>query len=214
MHRRQILKLTKGKSYGLNDYAKREVNLLPNDFHKIAKAKLTIIASIALFIIFCSVFAFYEYTVIMDTDALIEDTEQMRYIISDKQQEIENQNIIISLGNRIELKEVLLNFIFSTNRSIVHILDTFESSLNGEIYLNSLTANSHEMFVINASATSHEAISHLINQLKLLDTLDDEKYFSEVFTNGINRTADDDGNVLYLFQLNCKFEGGIVDEIK
>jgi hypothetical protein len=167
---------------------------------------------VAILLVFS--FAFYEYSLIKKTDEFKESTTKMQIQIQSNQETMDNQAIIMSLGNRIALKEVLLNFIFSSNRSIVDILDVFESNTNSEVYLTNLSANSTESFVINASATSHEAISHLINQLKLLKKPNGDKYFESVFTSGITRNEDEDGLVSYLFQLNCNFEGGTDYEVE
>ena len=206
------MNLNKTKSFTLKDYRKKEINLLPSDFHKVSKVKLYTTFVVFLCVIAVGVFAYYEYTIFKETSDFKDEIMVKQAAINANNQKIENQNLIINLGNRIELKEILLSFIFSTNRSIVDILDTFEASLNGEIYLASLNANSTDAFTISSSSTSNEAISLLINRLKLLKTVDGDKYFSSVFVNGITRTEDEEGNVLYLFQLNCQFEGGIVDE--
>lgn len=196
----------------MKDYRNKEINLLPDDFHKVNKKRVFLAFLISLCVIIVCLFSFYEYTLFHDTNNMEDEISAMKTAISSNSQKIENQSIIINLGNRIEMKEILLNFIFSTNRSIIDILDTFEASMNGEIYLASLSANSTDTFTISASATSTEAISYLINKLKLLRTVEDTRYFESVFVNGITRSEDESGNVLYLFQLNCKFGGGVVSE--
>lgn len=205
------MNLKRSKNYSLKDYSKRVVNLLPSEVHKVSRMKIYAFLLIFMIMSGAVAFAFYEYNIIQDTKAYEDDTMYKRAIISKEQKNVANQNIVLSLGNRISVKEGILNYIFYTNRSVVDILDTFESTLNGEVYLNSLMADSYESFVISASATSHEAISYLINQLKLLKTPEGEKYFTSVFTNSISRNEDEDGNVLFLFQVDCKFEGGLYE---
>lgn len=208
------MKLGNKKSYSIKDYAKREVNLLPDSHRRVGKFKFAKFMAFIVAILLVFSFAFYEYSLIKKTDEFKESTTKMQIQIQSNQETMDNQAIIMSLGNRIALKEVLLNFIFSSNRSIVDILDVFESNTNSEVYLTNLSANSTESFVINASATSHEAISHLINQLKLLKKPNGDKYFESVFTSGITRNEDEDGLVSYLFQLNCNFEGGTDYEVE
>jgi len=208
MFRRQILKLRKSKVYSLKDYKQREVNLLPSDFHRGAKIRAGVLILIAVCIVAVGAFAFYEYTVIRDTKLLVEETQTKRIEIAKSQNVINDQNIVVSLDTRIDLKEYLLDYVFTANRSISEMIDLLESRLNGEVYFTSLTADSNESLTVSASAISHEAISYTINQLKLLAYEDGTKYFDDVTTNGIVRNEDEDGNVTYLFQLECQFGGG------
>jgi hypothetical protein len=208
------LKIGKGKSYSIKDYKSREVNLLPSDFNRGARIKTGIIVLIALAIMAVGAFGYYEFTVIQRT-AELEDLTQQRIVdIAKNQKIIQKQQVIESIDQRIVIKEALLDYIFMINRPIDEIIDVFEKSLNGELYLTSITVNSTESLNIAASSLSHEAVSFTINQLKLMTTEDGEKYFDEVFTNGIVRNVDEAGNVTYLFQLECKFGGGVLDEIK
>lgn len=206
------MKLGNKKGYSLKDYANKEVNLLPSDFHRGAQVRMGILVGIILIGILIGMFAYYEFTVYKDTQDLNNEIMLKKAVITANEQEIENQNIILSLGSRIQLKELLLDYIFSTNRSVVDILESFETTLNGEVYLDSLTANSTDSFVITATTTSYKSIVIFINKMKLLETEDGEKYFSIVFTNGITRNVDDDGVITYTFQLDCTFEGGITNE--
>jgi len=206
------LKLRNNKSYSIKDYKKREVNLLPSEFNKIGKVKAAILVVICLCIVAVGAFGYYEYTVYKDTDAIEAQTSAKRAEIHKNQKLINNQKIIMSIEQRITKKEFLLDYIFLTNRSISEMIEIFEKTLNGEVYLTSLTADSSNTFVISASALSHEAISYTINQLKLLTYDDGTKYFDDVYTQGIVRNEDEDGNVLYLFQLNCEFGGGLINE--
>ncbi|MBI9011996.1 MAG: hypothetical protein JEZ08_07155 [Clostridiales bacterium] len=206
------MKLRNNKSYGLKDYKKREVNLLPSDFHKVGRLKATITVLMALFIIAVGAFGYFEYTVYKDIEVIEGQTSAKRAEIIKNQRVINNQKIILTIEQRIAKKEFLLDYIFLTNRSISEMIEIFEKTLNGEVYLTSLTADSSTSFVISASALSHEAISYTINQLKLLTYDDGTKYFDDVFTQGIVRNEDEDGNVLYLFQLNCEFGGGLINE--
>ncbi|MCH4888803.1 hypothetical protein EZV73_14505 [Acidaminobacter sp. JC074] len=203
------MKLGKSKVYSLKDYKQREVNLLPPDFHRGARIKAGILMFVALCIVAVGAFAFYEYTVIRDTKALEEETIIKKAAIAKNQNTISKQNIIMSLDTRIALKEFLLDYVFTANRSLSEMIDLFESKLNGEVYLTSLTADSSTSLTVSASALSHEAVSYTINQLKLLSFEDGTKYFDTVTTNGIVRNEDEDGNVTYLFQLECKFGGGV-----
>jgi len=202
------LKLRKSKVYSLKDYKQREVNLLPSDFHRGAKIRAGVLILIAVCIVAVGAFAFYEYTVIRDTKLLVEETQTKRIEIAKSQNVINDQNIVVSLDTRIDLKEYLLDYVFTANRSISEMIDLLESRLNGEVYFTSLTADSNESLTVSASAISHEAISYTINQLKLLAYEDGTKYFDDVTTNGIVRNEDEDGNVTYLFQLECQFGGG------
>ncbi len=202
------MKLRKSKVYSLKDYKQREVNLLPSDFHRGAKIRAGVLILIAVCIVAVGAFAFYEYTVIRDTKLLVEETQTKRIEIAKSQNVINDQNIVVSLDTRIDLKEYLLDYVFTANRSISEMIDLLESRLNGEVYFTSLTADSNESLTVSASAISHEAISYTINQLKLLAYEDGTKYFDDVTTNGIVRNEDEDGNVTYLFQLECQFGGG------
>ena len=202
------MKLRKSKVYSLKDYKQREVNLLPSDFHRGAKIRAGVLILIAVCIVAVGAFAFYEYTVIRDTKLLVEETQTKRIEIAKSQNVINDQNIVVSLDTRIALKEYLLDYVFTANRSISEMIDLLESRLNGEVYFTSLTADSNESLTVSASAISHEAISYTINQLKLLAYEDGTKYFDDVTTNGIVRNEDEDGNVTYLFQLECQFGGG------
>ena len=208
------MKLRNNKSYSLKDYKKREVNLLPSDFHKVGKVKTAILVLTALFIIAVGAFGYFEYTVYKDIEAIEEQTIAKRAEILKNQKVINNQKIILTIEQRIAKKEYLLDYIFFTNRSISEMIEIFEKTLNGEVYLTSLTADSSTSFLISASALSHEAISYTINQLKLLTYEDGTKYFDDVYTQGIVRNEDEDGNVLYLFQLNCEFGGGLINEVQ
>ena len=208
------MKLRNNKSYSLKDYKKREVNLLPSDFHKVGKVKTAILVLTALFIIAVGAFGYFEYTVYKDIEAIEEQTIAKRAEILKNQKVINNQKIILTIEQRIAKKEFLLDYIFFTNRSISEMIEIFEKTLNGEVYLTSLTADSSTSFLISASALSHEAISYTINQLKLLTYEDGTKYFDDVYTQGIVRNEDEDGNVLYLFQLNCEFGGGLINEVQ
>ncbi len=209
MFRRQILKLRKSKVYSLKDYKQREVNLLPSDFHRGAKIRTGVLMLVAVCIVAVGAFAFYEYTVIRDTKTLVEETQAKRIEIKKNENEIAKQNVIVTLDQRIALKEFLLDYVFTANRSLSEMVEVFESKLNGEVYLTSLTADSGSKLTVSASALSHEAISYTINQLKLLTYEDGTKYFDDVTTNGIVRNEDEDGNVTYLFQLECEFGGGL-----
>jgi len=209
MFRRQILKLRKSKVYSLKDYKQREVNLLPSDFHRGAKIRTGVLMLVAVCIVAVGAFAFYEYTVIRDTKTLVEETQAKRIEIKKNENEITKQNVIVTLDQRIALKEFLLDYVFTANRSLSEMVEVFESKLNGEVYLTSLTADSSSNLTVSASALSHEAISYTINQLKLLTYEDGTKYFDDVTTNGIVRNEDEDGNVTYLFQLECEFGGGL-----
>lgn len=208
------MKLRNKKSYSLKDYKKREVNLLPSDFHKVGKIKTAILVLTALFIIAVGAFGYFEYTVYKDIEAIEEQTIAKRAEILKNQKVINNQKIILTIEQRIAKKEFLLDYIFFTNRSISEMIEIFEKTLNGEVYLTSLTADSSTSFLVSASALSHEAISYTINQLKLLTYEDGTKYFDDVYTQGIVRNEDEDGNVLYLFQLNCEFGGGLINEVQ
>lgn len=208
------MKLRNNKSYSLKDFKKREVNLLPSDFHKVGKVKNAILVLTALFIIAVGAFGYFEYTVYKEIEAIEIQTSIKRAEILKNQKVINNQKIILTIEQRIAKKEVLLDYIFLTNRSISDMIEIFEKTLNGEVYLTSLTADSSSSFIISASALSHEAISYTINQLKLLTHEEGTKYFDEVYTQGIVRNEDEDGNVLYLFQLNCEFGGGLINEVQ
>lgn len=203
------MNLTRNKSYSIKDYAKREVNLLPNEVFQVSRKKFmnVILAFVVISCVFA--FGFYENHLIQETKRLEDDTLYKKAAVAKERNNLDQQEIILSLDNRIAMKEFLLDYIFSTNRSVVEIIHVFESTLNGEVYLNSLHANSYDTFVINASATSHEAISYLINQLKRLKTQDNQLYFESVFTNGITRNEDEEGNISFLFQIECTFEGGL-----
>lgn len=203
------MKLTRNKTYSIKDYAKREVNLLPHEVHQVSRKKFMNIAIVLVLISCVAAFGFYEFTVYQETKDLEDETLYKRAAVAKEKNELNQQEIILSLDDRITMKESLLGYIFSTNRSVVEIINVFESTLTGEIYLNSLLANSYDSFVINASATSPEAVSYLINQLKRLKTQDGDQYFESVFTAGITRNEDEDGNVSYLFQVECSFEGGL-----
>ena len=206
------MKFGKSKNYALKDYQSREVNLLPSDFHRAGRIKGYIVMFIALCVISIGAFGYYEYTVINETQALKDDAQARRVEIAKNQQVINNQKAVISIDQRIAKKELLLDYIYIANRPIDEIIDVFENSLNGEIYLSSMSADSTTSFVVSASALSYEAASYTINQLKLLTYDDGTKYFDSVSTQGIVRNEDEDGNVLYLFQLNCEFGGGLIDE--
>ena len=203
------MKLRKSKVYSLKDYKQREVNLLPPDFHRGAKIRTGVLMLVAVCIVAVGAFAFYEYTVIRDTKTLVEETQAKRIEIKKNENEIAKQNVIVTLDQRIALKEFLLDYVFTANRSLSEMVEVFESKLNGEVYLTSLTADSSSNLTVSASALSHEAISYTINQLKLLTYEDGTKYFDDVTTNGIVRNEDEDGNVTYLFQLECEFGGGL-----
>ena len=203
------MKLRKSKVYSLKDYKQREVNLLPSDFHRGAKIRTGVLMLVAVCIVAVGAFAFYEYTVIRDTKTLVEETQAKRIEIKKNENEITKQNVIVTLDQRIALKEFLLDYVFTANRSLSEMVEVFESKLNGEVYLTSLTADSSSNLTVSASALSHEAISYTINQLKLLTYEDGTKYFDDVTTNGIVRNEDEDGNVTYLFQLECEFGGGL-----
>ena len=206
------MKIGKSKNYALKDYQSREVNLLPSDFHRAGRIKIYILLFIAVCIIAVGAFGYYEYTVFDNTKALKESTQLKRVEIAKSQKQISNQKAIISIDQRITQKEMILDYLFLINRPIDEIMNVFEQSMNGEVYLTSMTADSSSSFVVSATALSHEAISFTINQLKLLTYDDGSKYFNTVTTQGIVRNEDEAGNVLYLFQLNCEFGGGVTDE--
>jgi len=208
------LRLNKNKTYSLKDYQKREVNLLPSNFHRANKIKFGFMLFVAFCVICVGAYAYYEYTYYQETKDIIYQTQAKREAIADNQKIINNQNVIFSIEQRIAKKEVLLDYIDYSNRSISNIINTIEDSLNGEVYFTNFKANSTESVVISASAISHESISYTINQLKLITNDNNTKYFTDVFTNGIVRNEDENGNILYLFQLECSFEGGVFNEIK
>jgi len=208
------LKIGKGKSYSIKDYKSREVNLLPSDFNRGARIKSGITVVIIFAIMAVGAFGYFEYTVIQRTSELEDLTQQRIVDIAKNQRIIQKQNIIESIDQRIVIKEALLDYIYLINRPIDEIIDMFEKALNGELYLTSFSVNSSESLTVSASALSHEAISYTINQLKLMTDVDGEKYFDKVYTNGIVRNVDEAGNVTYLFQLECEFGGGVLDEIE
>lgn len=208
------MRLNKNKTYSLKDYQKREVNLLPSNFHRANRIKFGFLMFVAFCVVCVGAFAYYEYSYYQETKDIIHQTKVKREAIADNQKIINNQNIVFSIEQRIAKKEVLLAYIYYSNRSLSDIIDTIESSLNGEVYFTSFKADSSTSVVISASALSHEAISHTINKLKLITNDDNSKYFTDVYTNGIVRNEDENGNILYLFQLECKFEGGVFNEIK
>lgn len=208
------MKLKRNKSYNIKDYRKREVNLLPSNFHRIGRMKIIMTMTIALCIVVIGAFAYYEFSYYQEIKEIQHQTELKRNAISDNQKTINNQNVIVSIERRIAKKEFLLDYIYLSNRSLYDMIDKFEQTLNGEVYLTSLSADSSSKLVVSASAISHEAISYTINQLKHLVHEDGSKYFSDVFTQGIVRNEDENGSVLYLFQLTCEFEGGNFDEVQ
>lgn len=201
------------KKYSIKDYAKREVNLLPSEFYQISRQRIVNLLGIFIALSLVVSFGLYERAIYKETKSIEDETFAQKVMIQRNSKRLENQEIILGLQERIAVKEMLLDFIRNTNHSIVEVIDMFESKLNGEIYLNSLMANSYDAFVISASATSHEAITALINQLKHMEDVSGQRYFSDVFTNAITRSVDDEGNVLLLFQLECTFEGGL-SEVK
>jgi hypothetical protein len=195
----------------LKDFKNREVNLLPSDFHKGAKIRFGLMIVIAMFVIAVGAFGYYEFSVYQDTQNLKDEIVAKQSKINMNQRTINNQKIIVTLDQRIATKEFLLEYIFAANKSIVDMLDLFEYSLNGEVYLTSLTADSTQSLTVSASSLSHEGISHLINQLKLITDTEGNKFFDDVTTKGIVRNVDEDGNVTYLFQLECQFGGGLYE---
>lgn len=213
MYGRQILKIGKSKAYSLKDYSKREVNLLPADYYKAGRIKIYTTLVIAFVIVAVGFFGFYEYSIYRNTKELEKATHERRVEIAKNQRVINNQNVIVSLDQRIAKKELLLAYIFKLNRPITEIVELFESTLNGEVYLSSLTVDSQASLVVSASALSSESIGLTINKLKHIKDADGNKYFDDVTTQGIVRNEDEDGNVLYLFQLNCEF-GGVANEVE
>lgn len=205
------MKLRNKKSYSLKDFKNREVNLLPSDFNKGAKIRLGLMIIIAFFAIAVGAFGYYEFSVYQETQNMKDEIIAKQNKIKMNQKTIDNQKIIVTLDQRIATKEFLLEYIFAANKSIVEMLDLLEDSLNGEVYLTSLTADSTQSLTIGASSLSHEAISHLINQLKLIKDSNGNKFFNDVTTKGIVRNVDEDGNVTYLFQLECEFGGGLYE---
>jgi hypothetical protein len=172
------------------------------------------ILAIALCIIAVGAFGYYEFSVYQNTKIVKEDTQVKRVEIAKNQKTINNQKAVMSIDQRITRKELVLDYLFMINRPIDEIIDMFEQTLNGEVYLTSMSADSSSTFVVSATALSNEAISYTINQLKLLSYEDGTKYFESVTTQGIVPNIDEDGNELYLFQLNCVFGGGVIDEVK
>lgn len=201
--------LRKKKVYRLKDFKNREVNLLPRDLYKISKKRIIAMATTAILMIFVSLFIGFELTMIKTTEDMRSEIDFKSIEIASDQSVIQNQTIIKSLDSRISQRELLINFIDSKNRSILVAIEAFEELTINEVYLTSLSANSENSFVISATATSNESISYLINQLKLMTQSDGSPYFTKVFTNGIVRNENDEGNVLYLFQIQCEFEGGL-----
>lgn len=205
------MKLGNKKSYDLKDFKNREVNLLPSDYHKGAKIRLGLAIVLAICIMGVGAFAYYEYSIYKETQLLYDEISARQLSIAKNQRVINDQKVIVTIDNRIAMKEFLLNYIFDSNASIVDMLNQFESTLNGEIYLTSLTMNSTNSLTVSASSLSHEAISFVINRLKLLQYEDGTKYFDDVTTKGIVRNVDEEGNVTYLFQLECEFGGGLYE---
>jgi heme/copper-type cytochrome/quinol oxidase subunit 2 len=206
--------LKKSKAYSVKDYKNKDINLLPPEFSKVSRTRLLSLIAVACSVIAIVAFGYYEYSIYNQTKDYENDTLVKKMIIQANNQKVENQMIILSLGERIQRKEILLDYIFSTNRSVIQILDRFENSLNTEVYLSSLTADSTDSFSILATADSHEDVSQLINELKLLKKPDGNKYFEDVFVSGLTLKEDYLGDKHQVFELHCKFEGGVEDETK
>lgn len=206
----------KTKIYTIKNYSKKQINLLPDEINKVKRNNLMSIMLVILLVVIVALFGYYEYTIIKETKELQDEIQISNTIFVSKSQIVENQNIILSLSDRITLKEELLNYIFSTNRSIINILQTFESSSNNVIFINSLSANSTNSFIISGKSLTTEGISALVNKLKKLKTITGEKYFSNVMISGITRVVIGVKNesVEYQFQMTCEFEGGIDNEIE
>lgn len=203
-----------GKTYSLKDYRKREVNLLPIDFHKAGRDKALKFLVFAVIVLGIGAFGYYEYTVFDETNQLETQIEEMTKKINSNNITIADQDVITQIDERIRDRESKIEILEFINRDLYDILDKVENSLNGEIYLSSLALDSQNSVVLDAAAFSNEAISYTINQLKLLKDADGEKYFYDVSTQSIIREETDDGNVLFLFQLSCEFFGGVNDETK
>lgn len=201
------------KVYKIKDYKNREVNLLPRDLYQVSRQRVLGIAGLVILVISIAIVIGYEYSLIQMRNDLESEIKRKTVEMSSITTSIQNQNVIKSLETRINQKKILIDFIDDRNRSILEIINLFESATMNEIYLTSLSADSEDSFVISATATSNEAISYIINRLKYLEQADGSPYFTKVFTNGIVRNQNEDGNILYLFQLQCEFEGGI-NEVK
>ncbi len=199
----------KNKIYGLKDYQNKEVNLLSSEYKTSVLSKLLSVFLVLIILAGLGFAGYYEYNVYMDNKQLEVDIDGLRSEIKKNKAVINKQKIIMSVEEQISLKEGVLLGLILTNHPIYDSLEYFESVLNGELYVSSISVDSKESFIVSASAISHEAISYTINRLKLLKYENGAKIFSDVYTNSIVRNEDEDGNVLYLFQLNCDFEGGM-----
>ncbi len=212
--------LNKSKVYSIKNYKDKDINLLPPELTRVNRTRLLTIVAALLCSVVVVVFAIYEFSLYNKTNDYKTNTLNMQGDIQENNQRIENQNIIISLGERIKRKDMLLTYISDSNRSIIDILLTFESQLNVEIYLSALTANSEESLSIIGSSTSHEGVSELINQLKFLtwvDTLEDGtqveiSYFEDVFLSSMTLEIDENDVEYQVFELHCKFQGGVTND--
>ncbi len=196
------------KKYSLKDYKNREVNLLSSDMTS-TSSNVSAILIVLILVVAIGVVGYLEYNVYVENKDLEAEINTMTVEITKNKSIADKQKMIMSVEDKIAMKEGVLFGLLYTNRPIYNTLEYFESVLDGELYISNIAVDSKEAMVISATAISHEAISYTINRLKLLRYENGARVFSDVYTDSISRNEDEDGNILYLFQLNCDFEGGM-----
>lgn len=202
------------------DYSSKKINLLPQDYYKLKRKRLTASLIILMFCMSTAYFSYYLYQVKTYTqwyDKQVYSVESMHGFsglneqISKFNEERNSQNLIFDLKKRIDSKSKLLVNIEKSNKSILYTLSTIEDELPNGITFASLQVDSESSININGFATNNKEIAVLIHNLKATN------YFDSVFVDNISYSErlnlNDVAEVTYAFSISCEF-GGTLDETK
>jgi len=198
-----------GKDNLLEQYRKKQVNLLPDLYFKKKKRLRVAITSGLIVALILSFFAYQLVSLYEELGEIRAQNELIEQAIRDKSEESKRQSLLDGLKKRIEFKVDLLKEIELSNTSALYVSQAIEESLPSGIVYVSVDFDSEKSISIVGRTSFKEEVPDLLNNLRM------KNMFSKVSVESITKTSYTyyaGTEIYYDFMIICVF-GGVDNEI-
>lgn len=193
----------------LDQYKKKQINLLPDLYFKKKKRLRMAFAVLTLVVAVAVAFTYH----LIDLQRQLNETKAnnalILQVIEEKSEERNRQYLLTALDNRIEYKSNLLKEIEAENTSVLYVTEVIESVLPQDVFYVSVDFDSTESMTIYGKTETKEEIPDLLHKIRSLNL------FHELSVESINRTEEINYKGVeekFEFVLKCSF-GGDTDEV-
>ena len=188
----------------LDQYKKKEINLLPDLYFKKKRQVRSIIFVACIVAVCVSVFLYNLFEMYSELELVKAQNIKTIEAIEEKDEEQRRQTLLTALKKRIEFKVNLLKEIEAENTSVLLVADVIESSLpEGVLYVNVDFTSTESMTVYGRTDNQNE-IPDLIHKLR------EQNIFKKVNVETITKIESEyyaGTETYYEFTLICSFGG-------